>query len=239
MTFFPLSRTFCGFVAFSVAILTAPCARAVTLDGKVIADVAVACVDSLARAGGLESIQVSATSTPSPREVSGAGTTLVAAPTSSVATAGVHMVPVQAVDSDGNRRTLATIGVQVTRFGLVPKARRPLRRGDVVQEDDVDWCRSAVPNTLELPVPSPTGSRLRRGTRTGDILTANLLDALPVISRGDRVEITAERGAVRVTFTGHAVDDGGLGDRFRVTDPHNHQTIRARVTGPGRAILEP
>lgn len=60
-----------------------------------------------------------------------------------------------------------------------------------------------------------------------------------VISRNDLVEVAFESGGIRLTVTGRAQRNAGMGEPVAVLNLQSGRTIDAVATGPGRAIAGP
>ena len=82
---------------------------------------------------------------------------------------------------------------------------------------------TAMPVTTTAPAPAP----------------ARAAYADRVISRNDLVEVAFESGGIRLTVTGRAQRNAGMGEPVAVLNLQSGRTIDAVATGPGRAIAGP
>jgi len=81
----------------------------------------------------------------------------------------------------------------------------------------------------------------RRVTRVigrGRIITDNMIESLPLICRGDRVQLVLMHRNLRVTTAGYARADGWLGDRIRVRSEKTQREILGRVIGSNEVEVQ-
>lgn len=81
------------------------------------------------------------------------------------------------------------------------------------------------------------GLELKRPVRTGAIVYNHLLKEPNIISKGDRVLVVAQRGALKVSSPGIALNSGSRGDKIRIENLRSSKVIQAKITGPGQAEL--
>ena len=77
-----------------------------------------------------------------------------------------------------------------------------------------------------------------RNIRAGAILRLNQLSWPKMVRAGDVVSVVARSGAMVITVTGEAKQDGNRGEWIKVTNIESKKTISARVTGPGEVKVE-
>lgn len=121
-------------------------------------------------------------------------------------------------------------GVRVT----MPVATRALTAGHAITEDDVqqvERVRWGVP--AGEPVQSPIGAVTRRAVAAGDLLRSPTIAPPTLVTSGDRVRVTFQRGGVTVSATGTAVGRGALGETISVRLDTGYRRIRAVVVGTG------
>jgi flagella basal body P-ring formation protein FlgA len=64
-----------------------------------------------------------------------------------------------------------------------------------------------------------------------------MLEPIPVISRGDEVVIKCDVGALEISTTGIAKDDGLPGDQITVQNKSTHQRVNAEVLSAGVVVV--
>ena len=66
----------------------------------------------------------------------------------------------------------------------------------------------------------------------------NDVQAPQVVSRGELVVMTFQRGALTLTAQGKALENGAKGDVIRIVNANSSRTLEARVTGDGEVQVE-
>ena len=56
-----------------------------------------------------------------------------------------------------------------------------------------------------------------------------------MFNRGDSVELTISKGLLTVTVDMLAQEQGRMGQQVNLLNPESNETVRAIVTGPGKA----
>ena len=140
---------------------------------------------------------------------------------------GRVMVPVYLVRSGETvLKTFATATVRV--FDSVWVARYLLNRHHVLTEADVNEEMREVTDMAWPAVRSKEtllGKRTKRVVGRGRVIDVDMIEVLPLVRRGDRVNIRVVYSNLVVTTTGFARTDGWLGDRIRVRDSRSHCEI--------------
>lgn len=119
---------------------------------------------------------------------------------------------------------------------------RSLAAGEIVQPEDVAWttvqahqAQAGGPRDAEAVI----GLSARRALRAGAPVSVRDLAAPQVIARNDTVQVAYEVGGVRLTVTGRAARNAGLGEPLTVINAASGRAIDAIATGPGQAIAGP
>ncbi len=103
-----------------------------------------------------------------------------------------------------------------------------------------DFSRFAVPRG-ELAFTAASGSTWRGSVRYGGGRSVPVWARVRVrndIERGEPVTVAAVRGNARVSLVARAEAGGRIGDTIPLRREDNQHTLRARITGPGRAIVD-
>ena len=98
--------------------------------------------------------------------------------------------------------------------GLVRRERVELRRQRRNAIEDVDQLR---------------GKRAKRSIRAGQVLTATMLEGIPVVKRGDPVIIIAQSGSLLIRAIGKALQAGGVGETVQVENTSTRRRVHAQV----------
>ena len=111
-------------------------------------------------------------------------------------------------------------------------AGRPIKEGQV----RLAMVRG-LPGGGPLPKEPLTGMTLLRPIRAGRPIALTDLQPPVVIARGDEVEVTVQRGAVRFRASVQATTAGRPGEWIQVKNPESGKTFRALVDGPGKVYV--
>jgi flagella basal body P-ring formation protein FlgA len=134
--------------------------------------------------------------------------------------------------ADGRVRWYAVAG-----FRPVPVSAHAVEVGASLTAADALIAERDVIGPACEPVSIDDGSRWRATRRlaTGEALCANAVARAPDVERDQRVTLSTERGAIRVTRVLVAAGDARTGERVRLRDPATAQTVTAIVTGAATA----
>ncbi len=128
------------------------------------------------------------------------------------------------------------VSARVRHRGPVVVTTRALARGAVISAGDLRVTRKDVSTTPGSAIQDPDraiGKRLRRPVSAGAVLTENLLEEVPLIRRGQRVELVAGSGMLSVRMTGRALSDGAAGQRIRVRNVKSRKVVEGVVDPAG------
>lgn len=123
---------------------------------------------------------------------------------------------------------------QVTQV-LVPV--RNLRVGSVVSDSDVqvvDWDAARLPRGAVQRRDEVLGLRVKRALQEGRPFRSDQVEGIPLVKRGDRVQLVLEAGPLRVSAIGKAQESGALGEWIRVMNPESRRELTGRVDAQGQ-----
>lgn len=112
----------------------------------------------------------------------------------------------------------------------VPVARHPLRRGDIVQVQDLQWGYTTTDKIL-TNTDDIIGQEVLGSVAGGDPFTEKSLKKVPLVKRRDQVTVVSQSGRIVVSRTMSAVSEGALGDSISVVDLVTKEKLAAIVTG--------
>ena len=109
---------------------------------------------------------------------------------------------------------------------------RPLKRNDVIAEEDVRLEKMNLaelsPNVITDPR-EVIGKRTKRVIEPGTPLRVNSLEMPPLVKRGDLVTIVAESEVLKITTQGVVTESGCKGDMVRVINTSSRKELYATV----------
>jgi flagella basal body P-ring formation protein FlgA len=145
--------------------------------------------------------------------------------------AGRLRFPVEIESQDGEKIRV-TIDGYVTRFKEVPVARHPVKRGDVLGDNDIVKARislTQIPDDLVLEPTDLSGMEVSRSIGEGQFFQTRFLKIAPVVQTGAVVSIQYTKGLLQATASGTALDDGPQGAIVRVRNDASRKILKGRV----------
>lgn len=139
---------------------------------------------------------------------------------------------------DAKPRTVTIVAdVQLVQYVVV--ARRPINHGQLITRRDLKleergFSKRTAVGLTELS--TAVGLQSRRFIRPGDMLEAKVLQARPLVERGDVVKILVRGSGLEIKTSGKAQSAGALGDVVTVRRDgtrRKQDLIEAVVAGPG------
>lgn len=117
---------------------------------------------------------------------------------------------------------------------------KPLSHGQVIRASDVTARRALVdqmPDGALLAAEQVVGQIAARDLKAGTLVTAPLVEAVPLAKVGQFITITLNRGTVRVKSVGKALEGGSFGETIRVKNEATRDVYQVVLTGPQEAIM--
>lgn len=133
------------------------------------------------------------------------------------------------------------VTVRVARSGDVVVAARPLARLEPLTAGSVKLLRvdlGTVPTEAYLTIEEVAGLRAKRSIAAGTVLTPILLDAPPLVRRGEVVKLVAGNGSFQITALGEARRDGRKGEQIPVLNLSSRREVFGRVEDAGVVRVE-
>jgi flagella basal body P-ring formation protein FlgA len=118
------------------------------------------------------------------------------------------------------------------------RAARQLHRGAAIADDATLFVDGDLGSIPIQPLPQReaiTGAIAAREIARGEVVTAAMVNAPPVIKAGDKVIARAISGKVYVQAVVVAAQPGAVGDVIRCVNPDTRKAMAARIIGPGVA----
>jgi flagellar basal body P-ring formation protein FlgA len=121
----------------------------------------------------------------------------------------------------------------ITLYDNVLVANKPMRKGHLIQKDDIRLMKKEIDNLGSLYLSEPSQAVnlvLKRRLRKDDIINVNTLAQPILINRGDRVSIMASNDGFKISMKGIALKKGSMGDKITVKNIRTKKIIQAVVT---------
>jgi len=128
------------------------------------------------------------------------------------------------------------IPVQITRFGYIIVAKRPLLRGQILDSNSIVRTRFKISGARQAYVYESKhvlGKMLIRAINAGTPIKVNNLRAATIVKRGQEVILIAITASIQVRMGGKALADGAKGDLIRVRNLKTKKVVEGIVTKAG------
>jgi flagella basal body P-ring formation protein FlgA len=136
------------------------------------------------------------------------------------------------IDVGGQTQRRLSVTGDVRFFRPVLVAGRAIGRGEALPADAVEVAERDVTG-LEGNFYTAVGEleelRARRTLSPGEVITRQHLEKVPVVQRGDQVQLVAWTAQMSVSTLGVALQDGGLGERIRVRNSDSGKVLYGQV----------
>jgi flagella basal body P-ring formation protein FlgA len=112
---------------------------------------------------------------------------------------------------------------------------RSISARQVIRDSDIIEHRTLVDHLPDDPLltkPQSVGQEAARDLKPGTILTARLVDPVPLCKSDDLITVTVRRGNVELKTVARAMEAGGYGQTVRVRDQQTSDTYDVVLTGP-------
>lgn len=126
-------------------------------------------------------------------------------------------------------------------FEMVVCTSCPLRRYQVIGTQDVKLVKknvAHVPQQALTDIKDVVGKRTRRSVGANAIVTTRLVEAVPLVKRGDLVTVVAESPTLKITCKGLVREKGYQDDIVMVTNLGSKKVIYAKVVNGSTVKVE-
>ena len=133
------------------------------------------------------------------------------------------------------KRAVVTPYVRIAEMVVVPV--RTLRAGTTLSAEDlvtVERDAARTPNDAVRDLDFAVGMRAKRSLRKEEAIRASSIEGLPIVERGDRVQIILSSGPLVIQSAGKAQEAGSLGEWIRVLNIDSKRELSGRVDREGR-----
>lgn len=116
----------------------------------------------------------------------------------------------------------------------VPVLIRPLNRGDRLSPDCITYkLKNLAYINKDIWKGKDFSYRLKVSCGVGEVLTLDKLEPIPIISRGDKVNLVYKSKIIQLEGIGIALEDGFLGELVEVKNIDSKRKIVGKVISPG------
>jgi flagella basal body P-ring formation protein FlgA len=139
-----------------------------------------------------------------------------------------------------NRHFPVWAKVRIRRTATCVVLNEPVRAGASIHETQLRAgaeCRGRQLEPVIRNSQEATGKLAKRWLAAGTVLTPAMLGGPPEVERGQTIEIEAAFPSVRFRLPVRAESSGRIGEHIVVRNPESGRKFRAKVTGPGKAVV--
>jgi flagella basal body P-ring formation protein FlgA len=116
----------------------------------------------------------------------------------------------------------------------------PVAMKQVLRAEDITIRRvllDQMMDDLPLSAKQTIGQQAARDLRTGSVMTAKLVDPVPMVKSGQLVTVTLGQGQVQVKTVARAMETGVYGESIKVKNETTKAFYDVTVTGPQTAVV--
>jgi len=117
---------------------------------------------------------------------------------------------------------------------------RPLSAKQLIRAEDVTQRRALVDRVDDKPLPTVSqvvGNQAARDLKSGTIVTANMVEPVPLARPGQFVTVTLTTANVKVKTVARALEAGSYGQTIRVKNEATKEIYEVVLTGPQTAEM--
>lgn len=142
----------------------------------------------------------------------------------------------------GAARRRATVVAEARAWQAQVVTRRGIAHKQLIREEDLEDRRTLVdrlPDDPPITRAQAVGQQAARDLKPGMVLTAKLVDAVPLVRPGQFVTITLAHGGIEVKTVAKALEGGAYGQTIRVRNETTRELFQVVITGPQSAVVGP
>lgn len=144
------------------------------------------------------------------------------------------------VNVNGQVKNEVLLSGYIDVFESVVCTSRNLKRGEVIEKDDVYLAKrngSRLSPKVVTHMDKAEGLRAKHNIKADTCLKEWMLEKTPVLNRGDIITIFAESGDLRVTVPGRVLMKGCTGDLIKVQNLMSKKDIYAKVVNNSSVMV--
>ncbi len=121
---------------------------------------------------------------------------------------------------------------RINAFDWVIKSRRPIRRGEVIDEKDIYKTLlniRQIPKSAVMNQDMVVGKTLRQSIPANRTIRENLIEDIPVIKRGQNVVLLFDNGQLNIKTNGAAKESGPIGKYIKVINISSKKQVIGKI----------
>lgn len=140
---------------------------------------------------------------------------------------------------NGSSRDEVVTG-RLIEIAYIPVLKDSMRTGDIIRKGDIHWQKMEarrINRNIMTGLDDITGMAARRSLRADTPLRPTDLQRPVLVKKGSTVTLVVDTGAMVLTATGRALENGALDDRIRILNTSTHITVEGVVTSPRQVTV--
>jgi len=137
------------------------------------------------------------------------------------------------VDQKFQRRLRLTAMVSVSQD--IVKVLRPVKRGDLISEEDVELVtvqRNRLYKNPAIRLEDVVGYQATRSLQSGRVIKLNQVQKPALVEKGEQVTLVVSSGPMKITAPGLSIESGTENSLVRVKNQQSKKIVYGRVIGP-------
>jgi len=144
------------------------------------------------------------------------------------------------IPANGGKSNIVRIAGRAVPTAEIPTVTRPLERGAVLRESDIQMERRpraemgrdvVISRSQVVGFAARTNLQPGRPLRTGELMKPDL------VQRSEPVTLVYEVPGIVLTLRGKAIDGGAEGDTISVMNEQSKRVVQGTIVGPGRVAI--
>ena len=142
---------------------------------------------------------------------------------------------------NGKEAKKCRVTAQVNIFTDVVAARSFLKKGQVIQEKDLQLVNkniSLLAPDVVTDFEEAVGKRVTLTMNSQEVFRKGMLERAPLVKKGDRITLVVESSHFRITSVGEVQEEGGKGERIRLLNVASKREVYGRVLDSNTAQVD-
>ncbi|HEV7299657.1 MAG TPA: flagellar basal body P-ring formation chaperone FlgA [Tepidisphaeraceae bacterium] len=117
---------------------------------------------------------------------------------------------------------------------------KPIAARQVIRADDVTTRRvlsDETPTDTLVSLSQIVGQQATRNLPAGALMTARLIQAVPLVRAGQLVSVTLGQGGIRIKTVARAAESGTFGQTIKVKNETTRDVYDVKITGPQMGVV--
>ena len=118
---------------------------------------------------------------------------------------------------------------------------KPVANRQVIRDEDCVERRVMADTLNDDPLLTRSqlvGQQASRDLKPAEVMTARLVEAVPMVRSGEFVTVTLTQGSVQIKTVARAMESGAFGQSIRVKNEATRDIYQVTMSGPQTATME-